>query len=288
MSTLTKVLVVLVSLIAIFLCGMVVTYVANSSNYKALYEQQNSARQIAEADRASAMKQYDEQLQAVKKMKDDYNDRIQRLEDAKAQLESNLRTAERESAKHLARADSWQGILTGMEQSLANLEASLSTAQKELDSLRTDRTQEKKELNEVTAQLYETIVQMQALSADKRRLMEENTSLEGQLQKAAGGKAAVTSAGGNVVTREKNAAIGVGRTSDVSLSGLITEIGESLVSVSIGSADGVKDNMVFHVTRGDEFICDIVITDVDVNKAAGVLELKLREPRVGDTISTKL
>ena len=46
--------------------------------------------------------------------------------------------------------------------------------------------------------------------------------------------------------------------------------------------------MVFHVTRGDEFICDVIVTDVDTNKAAGVLELKLGQPKIGDTVSTKL
>ena len=72
------------------------------------------------------------------------------------------------------------------------------------------------------------------------------------------------------------------------LNGLIAEVGESLVTISIGADDGVSRGMVFHVTRGDEFICDVVITNVDTNKAAGVLELKLKQPRIGDNVSTKL
>ena len=57
LSTLTKVLVVLVSLISIFLCGIVVTYVANSSNYKELYTQEQKERQMVEAERLSVVKQ---------------------------------------------------------------------------------------------------------------------------------------------------------------------------------------------------------------------------------------
>jgi hypothetical protein len=61
-----------------------------------------------------------------------------------------------------------------------------------------------------------------------------------------------------------------------------------MATLSLGTADGVKKDMVFHVTRGDTFVCDIVITSIDVNKCAGVVELKQREPKVGDTASTKL
>ena len=92
-----------------------------------------------------------------------------------------------------------------------------------------------------------------------------------------------------VVTPVKSsarAAVTMPETTD--LKGLVSEVDESLVSVSIGSADGVKKDMRFHVTRGDEFICDVVITHVDTNKAAGVLDLKLDQPKIGDTVSTKL
>ena len=46
--------------------------------------------------------------------------------------------------------------------------------------------------------------------------------------------------------------------------------------------------MKFHVTRGTTFICDIVITDVDTDIAAGVIELKSSAPRRGDTVSNVL
>ena len=46
--------------------------------------------------------------------------------------------------------------------------------------------------------------------------------------------------------------------------------------------------MKFHVTRGDRFICDLLVTDVDVNKAAAIIELKNASPKIGDTASTEL
>jgi len=289
LSTLTKILIVLLSLFSIFLCGTVVTYVGNASNYKALYEAERDARTVAEAERASAQRQYDEQVQFVSSLKRDYNERIQALEEEKSKLMADLSSAERASLQYQARADSWQGIVTGFEQTIGNLEMSLKTTRQELDNIRKADIQESKEFNELTNRLYETMVQLEALRADKRRLLEEKSALEEQLKQAADGAAAVAKAAENVVTPVRDAArpvVSIPETTDIK--GIVTEVGESLISVSIGSADGVKKDMVFHVTRGDEFICDVVITNVDTNKAAGVLELKVDQPKIGDTVSTKL
>ncbi len=289
LSTLTKILIVLLSLFSIFLCGTVVTYVGNANNYKTLYEEAQGVMTVLADEKASAQRHYDEQVAVVADLRNELNQSIQLLEGEKSKLMADLRSAERASLQYQARADSWQGIVTGFEQTIANFEVSLKATQEQLDKVRKDDIQESKEFNELTARLYETIVQLEALRADKRRLLEENSGLEEQLKQAAGGRAAVVKAAGNVVTPVKGSArpaVSMPETTD--LKGLVTEVGESLVSVSIGSADGVEENMIFHVTRGDDFICNVVITHVDTNKAAGVLDLKLDQPRIGDTVSTKL
>ena len=52
MSTLTKVLIVLQTVFSVFLCGIVITYVANADNFKEKYNTANrslqSARQVAD------------------------------------------------------------------------------------------------------------------------------------------------------------------------------------------------------------------------------------------------
>jgi hypothetical protein len=48
--------------------------------------------------------------------------------------------------------------------------------------------------------------------------------------------------------------------------------------------------MKFHVVRGDKFICDILILDVEPEKAVGILDLLQPElpPQAGDQVSTNL
>jgi Fic family protein len=286
LSTLTKVLIVLLSLFSFFLCGTIVTYVGNATNYKKLYDIEKDAKDVALAEKASALRQYSEQVEAVKKIKEDLSAQIQLLEDEKSRLDADLRSAQRESLKYQARADSSTAILAGFEQTIANLEQSLKTTQDQLDKVRREDIQEQKEFNELTARLYETIVQLEALRADKRRLLEEKAAMEELFRTKAGGTAAAKA---NIVTPKPSTATPVeAMPAPGDLKGLVTEVSESLVAISIGSADGVGKGMVFHVTRGDEFVCNVVITDVDTNKAAGVLELKLQQPRIGDTVSTRL
>jgi len=61
-----------------------------------------------------------------------------------------------------------------------------------------------------------------------------------------------------------------------------------MASVSVGKNEGVKEGMKLHVTRGDEFICDIQIIDVEAGEAIGILELVQKQPQVGDIVTTNL
>ena len=287
MSPFTKILIILMSLFSIFLCGAVVTYVGNVNNYKALSEELKSLNQSLVAENTSLQRRFNEKMALMKELEAKLNEKIQLLEDEKSKLNVDLRNCRRTSLEYQGRVNSWAGVLTSFEQTIANLEQSLKLTQQQLSKAHAEGIKDRKELNEITASLYERIVQMQALEADRRRLLETKTSLEEQVSQLLGPDTVPVSV--EPVTRRKGlvqpaAAIPGG----VDLKGLITEVGASLVSISIGSDDGVKKNMVFQVFRGDEFICNIVITDVDTDKAAGVLELVQQPPRIGDTVGTRL
>ena len=60
-----------------------------------------------------------------------------------------------------------------------------------------------------------------------------------------------------------------------------------LATISIGSADGVEPGDRFHVVRGEMYICDILITDVEPDLSAGILELiRDNHPKIGDIVTT--
>jgi N12 class adenine-specific DNA methylase len=177
--------------------------------------------------------------------------------------------------------------LTSFEQTIANLEQSLKLTQEQLNKAHSEGIKDRKELNEITASFYEKMVQMESLEAARRRLLEQKTDLEERMNQIMGpdtlGSRAVEPVTLNMDSARPGVIFG-----GADLNGLITEVDESMVTISIGSADGVKKGMVFHVTRGDDFISDILITDVDTNKSAGVLDLVQQQPRIMDNVSTRL
>lgn len=287
MSIFTKVFIVLLSLFSIFLCGTVVTYVGNVNNYKALFEDQKALNQSLTSENTSLKRQYNEKVALMKEQEKKLTERIQQFEDDNSKLAVDLRKSERMSLEYQGRVNSWAGILTSFEQTIANLEQSLNLTQEQLNKAHSEGIKDRKELNEITASFYEKMVQMESLEAARRRLLEQKTDLEERMNQIIGPDALGSQAVEPVTLDIDSARPGVFFGS-ADLNGLITEVAESMVTISIGSADGVKKGMVFHVTRGDDFISDILITDVDINKSAGVLDLVQQQPRIMDNVSTRL
>ena len=285
MSQLTKILVILLSLFAIFLCGAMVSFVVNTNNYKVLYDQQKNLFSTSQAEVAELSRLYDEQKGKMAELQSQLESKILNLQESNNKLIADLQNAERQSQEYQARADSRNGVLTGFEQSIRSLQESLRLTQSQLDQARAQGIKDSKELNQITSQLQEKLVQIESLEADRRRLLEQKKQLETQV----GSGFVSTPAPVSVVTPLPGPARpAAGITFGADIRGLITEVSANMVTLSVGSADGVQKGMVFHVTRGDQFLCDVAVTNVDINKSAGVLELIQQQPRIGDTASTRL
>lgn len=282
MSTLTKILIVLLSLFSIFLCGMVVSYVGSANNYKGLYDKLKTENQSLQSQAKQMQSLYGEQVKKTEQLEEKLNAEIKSLQERNNQLAADLQKTDRLSQEYHGRAESWKGVMTGFEQSVASMLDSLKLTQDQLEKSRSQNIKDQKDLNQITADLYEKIVELQRLESERRRLLEQKTTLEKQISQ--GNNGATPAAVTQVADMAKPAATPVSS----SIKGLIMEIDQSLVTLSVGSADGVTKGMVLHVTRGSDFLCDIAVTDVDINKSAGVLEMVQQQPKIGDVVSTKL
>jgi hypothetical protein len=290
LSNLTKILIVLLTISAIFLCGIVVTYVANADNYRQKYDGLRNERDSLSKDKASLTSQLNEKVQQKDDLEKTLNDQLAskktELDDNKAKL-SNV---EREKAELLERVNSWASITKDFEETTKKHTETLNTSLEEVKELKADQIKQAKELDETSAALVEKTAIIDSLNTEKRRLTEEKADIENRLDKLlrAGGKVA---AAGTPVTPESGSALAAQPGAEaIAIKGRVSELDmkNSLATISIGSADGVKEGLKFHVTRGDAFICDILITDVDTDKAVGVLELVQQPPRIGDNASTNL
>jgi len=284
LSILTKILAVLLSVFSLLLVGMVVTFVGKANNYKAWYEEQITLNAVMQGTVTDSTRQYNELAKKSGELQKKLQDEILNLKAEKDQLASNLRNAERLSMQYQNQANSMTSVLAGFDQSVKNLLASLSKTQQELDLARAEGIESQKELNQMTSDLYEKIVQLQSIEAERRRLLEKNTEFENQAATAGTPREVIAPV---TPLPHQMASPAVSVPSGTDIKGLIVEVEGSLVTLSVGSADGVAKDMVFHVTRGDRYVCDVIITHVDINRSAGTLDLVVQPPQVNDIASTQ-
>lgn len=288
MSTLTKSFIILLTISSLFLCGYVVQYVSSVSNYKAEYE----TKQRELTARQSEIDNLNENL------KDERNKRIQ-LEDSKnkeiaalnkkiSELQTEINDMKLQNASLLNKVDSW--ITT--TQQLTNLSDKnremYATALTELSKTKDELVSERTKLDETSNTLIDKEALIDMLEKDVKQLTEEKIALENKLNdilRPYGTKAAAQ----QPVTQQNDLAqLATATTTKIGLKGLVSGVDtkKSMAKISIGSSDGVKKAMRFHVSRGNEYICDIVIIDVAAEEAVGTLELVQQPPRPGDNVST--
>ncbi len=298
MSTLTKILVVLVTVFSLFLCGIVVTYVANADNYKDKWQKAEQNRQAAIERRDSATKSETEQKQQFEADKAKLDNQIAELTGFKTQLEGEIDRLKRDNSQKEQEARDASARALIADQTASKMSDQAVAAEKEVKMLQANLTNLEKELEETKQALMERIVVLTDLQAANRQLIEEKQGLQTQLNQVLqqSGRAPTTP---RVVTTTQSAAQPVQRaatppaqaaTREIALNGRVTQVDMKgrIAAISIGAAAGVRKEMKFHVTRGDRFICDIIIFDADAERAVGTLDLVQAEPQPGDTAATNL
>lgn len=293
MSTLTKILILLLTVSSFILCGIVVTYVGTADNYRQKYDDLKADRDSLSKKVKSLNKQVNEKIDQSKQLEDKLNSEVTALRVEIGELQGQLKDAEREKASLLQKVNSWASIVEDFSQTNDKQGQLLKNTLEELNEVQSEQIKQRKQLDETTVALVERMAIIETLEAEKRRLLEEKTDLQSRLDEYLRpfGKAAVAAV---PVTpdrvRVRPAPMPIPAVKDIGLEGLVTAVDmkNSIAGISLGKVDGVKEGMKFHVTRGEEFLCDIVIIDVDAEEAVGVLDLVQQQPRIGDNVSTGL
>lgn len=290
MSTLTKILIVLMTIASIFLCGIVITYVASANNYKQQYDRQYTSFQSSEQKRKSAKAQLKEEMDKAAQQGKELNDKIAAQNLKIGELEGSLNEALREKTQQLNRADGFAALVEGMTKTNDRQGALITNITSRLENAEAELTTEQGQHKETARSLLEKMAIISTLEETNKRLQEETADLHKRLDQVLNqyGKAIVPPTPVTPISEKARPAPPITRAID--LKGKIANVDFSnrIAEISIGSAQGVEQGMRFHVTRGEQFICDILISDVEPEKAAGRLEVVQGEPRAGDIISTNL
>lgn len=283
MHVLTKVFVVLVSLLAVMLVPLVVVYAYNENSFKSKYQAAESAKFAAIEDMKAT------QTRAAAEITSMQNE-IDQLRTVRTQLETNRAADQAQIRKLETDLSSAQGLKTEIAAQLATLATSNDAAQKLLDSLITELRQlradtvaierQKVELDEalrdVTGQLEVAVAARRALEEELARLKDEHSRAMTKL-----GEAYAKGFG----SREDVRAGATGIIPDKTLTAEIVRVERSntqvLVEINAGSRDGVKKDWSMSISGPSGFVANLRIIDVDINRATGVVTLEKEKVQVG-------
>ncbi len=300
MSTLTKVLIVLLTVFSLFLCGIVVTYVANAENQRKRADGLQQQLQSAKQRQQQAMANEEQQKKAAEALEADLGTQLAELKTLRTQLEGEIDKLKRENGQLVQKVADLANVVETANTTAKQQTDLFQTSQQEVQTLRADQTNRNKELQETTQALMERMAALMDMEKRNRQLIEEKQALEIQLGQSLQpyGRAPVRP---QTVTQPQLTAQPVQRASSqqptpvpqtrpINLNGRVTQIDmkNKVAAISIGSAAGVREDMKFHVTRGDRWICEILIFDVDAERAVGTLDLVQVEPQAGDLVATNL
>lgn len=290
MSTLTKVLIVLMTVFSIFLCGIVVTYVANAQDFKKKYDDAYGRLSAASEKERDAKNQLKANIEKTDEEKEEFNTLISSLKTQVSDLQAKLEEAERQQAVLQQRVDSWTSITKEFYQTNEKQRQLLDDTLAELNRLQQQQIKQGKELKDTTATLIDKMAIITTLHDRNKRLLEEKTELQAKLDQFLRQYGRVAAPAVPVTPTRTVAKPARPLTEEIGLKGLVTDVDmkNSMAAISIGQAHGVKEEMKFHVTRGDKFICDILILHVTPETAVGILDLVQQQPRIGDRVSTNL
>ncbi|MHC4692833.1 MAG: hypothetical protein ACYS67_08825 [Planctomycetota bacterium] len=291
MSTLTKILIVLVTISAIFLCGIVVTYVALAVNYKDKHDLIKTERDgLVETNKSLT-----EQRNAMEAQKNDkeneLNSTIAKLNTEIGTLKGQIKDFEDQRKNWLQRVSDMASVVETTTQTSKETTKLMMDKEAELNKLKTEKIKLMDQFEDTSTTLLEKLAVIQTLEKEKKQLIEEKVELQNRMDKLLQPTGRTPAPVVTVTPKPKE----IARPAPViakkiGLKGLVTAVDSKnkMASISIGTADGVKEGMKFHVTRGDKFICDMLIIDTDAEEAVGALELVQEQPRPGDTVTTNL
>ena len=275
---------------SIFLCGIVVTYVANADNYRDKYTKQKAERDSFKEKVDGLTEQLNNKIAEKDALDDKLSREIAALNEQITKLQADLQKINDENKILVQRLTDMASVVETSSQTAGTQGQLLKETLAELNKLQAQQIKLSAQLDDTSTTLLEKLAIIQNLETEKKRLTEEKLELQGRLDKILQPTGKVPTPVTPVTPQKDVARPAPVITEEIALKGLITDVDlkNKMASISIGSADGVKDGMKFHVTRGDKFICDILIIDTDTEEAVGAIELMQEEPKRGDTVSTNL
>ncbi len=272
MHVVTKIFVVLVSLLAILLVPLVVVYAHNEDSFKARYE--SAAARAAAADNNLQQQQIAHGAE-IARLELELRDRAT----TNQQLARDLATAQADLQSARSDLVASSADQAKFRSDLATIASAVSAGQDVMESLlnevRTIRTEalaaERRAVDleeawrDVNGQLQSAVAARRAMEEELQQLKEEHARSLEQL----GAYVQKWGRLGTDISRPPAPMIDL----DATVTSVSRGSEQTLAEINAGSRDGVKEGWVMTIGRAGNYLGNLRIIAVDINHATGVVEL---------------
>ncbi len=286
MSTLTKVFTVLLVLLSIVFAVMTISVVAQTTNWKdAALKYETNAR-IADTNLRNMIAAGSADAATCHDAVRSYLVRI-------GDMETQMQTNNAELAKlrtDVARVDAEKSSAEAMNRGLlAQLEAARSGEneyRKQLAEIEKRNIELERRNIDLNDRVNEQTAQIAVLDEQKRQFEQQLNILRGEAEKLSNQSRRSMSG----VSSENPAGAAMSKVTaltaagSAAIRGSVVEVRDNLVTISTGSADGVKKDMVFVVSRNAQYVGDLKISHTEPNRAAGRMIQSGVSPMTGDQV----
>jgi hypothetical protein len=273
LSTLTKVFIVLLSIFGIAFSMMTISVASQTTNWREVATSNEANARIAETNLRNAVAAGNAALAMAE---DKVNEQMKLNGQLQEQLEAlrrDVATLKAESAQADAERVNSEAINRGLVSQLQMAQTTGEEFRKQRDELETRSVELERRNMDLSNRVNELTARV-AVLVEQGRQSEQQLNILKKENQALSSAAARGGSGGTMESAAGSALPGVTGESPVARStirGKVLEVSGNLVTISVGSADGVEKGMVFVVHRGGTYVGDVKISIVDPNQAVGRL-----------------
>lgn len=274
MSIFTKIFVVLVMVLSVVLVALIVPFVVNTANYRDKWQSEQIAAQVAVRNAANREADLTHRL-------DRKSQEAHRLRQQVSSLETDLAAQNQRMNEQQRTIIRLQNENADVRSQLARLSSGLEQQaqvtgllQEEVRERRDGQLRLQTQAIELGDELRASTTQVDTLSRQIRLLTEHNTDLTRQNEEL---MARVEM----FATPDVEEALDTGFDPQNVIRGNVTQVQEigdqTFVALNVGNNDTVREGMRFTIHHGDQYLGDVVITQVDQNTSAGRVVLQRAE-----------
>jgi len=271
LSTLTKVFIVVLVVFSIAFTTMTVSIVAQSTDWQDTAKKYEEHAKVADTNLRNEIAA---SAATEATLRDSIKSHLEKIGEVEGQLKTNgaeMAKLRSDLAKAESEKSSSEAMNRGLLAQLQIADAGRAEYRKQRDEIEKRNIELERRNIDLNDRVNENTASIAVLREQKRQYEQQLSILKTENEKLS--RAAGRPAGASVLEPPSSVAMSnvtpLTSISSTPVRGKVLEVSGNLVTISVGTADGVKEGMAFLIQRGDQYVGDLKIITVSPNQSAG-------------------